>query len=206
VIPDLIVSDVMMPKMTGFDFCEQIKADMLTCHIPILLLTVKSDLESRLESFKKGADAYLSKPFESDELVIRLEALLASKQRIRDFYQSTTSPGDETNVKEAQDPLIRNLNDLIYENMDDSDFGIAQICRKMGISRAQLYRKVEALTGQPVGLYINTIKLNRAIQLLRTTALNVSEIAYSVGFKDPAYFSRQFKKTFGKSPSAFRQQ
>jgi signal transduction histidine kinase/ligand-binding sensor domain-containing protein/DNA-binding response OmpR family regulator len=204
-IPDLVISDVMMPGMTGLEVCDRLKSDLLTCHIPIILLTAKTDMNSRIEGIHVGADDYLAKPFDHLELLARTKALIELRKKLRERFQSALNsvPGSD-NIIEEEDAFIRNLKQLIADHMTDPDFGVPQVCRKLGISRAQLYRKMKALTNDSVGNYIIHVRMQKARELLREKELNISEVAYEVGFRDPAYFSRTFRKTFGTSPSEMR--
>ncbi|NND08050.1 MAG: response regulator [Saprospiraceae bacterium] len=206
-VPDLVLSDVMMPIMDGLELCNRLKADHRTSHIPIILLTAKAEVESRIEGLEIGADAYLAKPFDRKELAVRIKKLLDLRKTLHARYsgiESITGLADSGNQRE--DDFIRDLQLLIQENLDDPDFGIHQICRSMQMSRAQVYRKVKALTNISVRLYIRKFRLRKAYELLRTSTRNISEIAYDVGFRDPAYFSRIFSKEFGLNPSALQNQ
>jgi YesN/AraC family two-component response regulator len=201
-IPDLIICDVMMPGITGFELCDQLKTETMTCHIPVILLTAKADIHSRIEGLGKGADAYLSKPFEKEELLTSIKSLLELRKKLRERFQLDLTNNDHaTELEEKEDDFIRDIRELILDNLGDPDFSISQICRKMGISRAQLYRKMTAITNDSVGNFILTVRLREAEKLLKTSVLNVSEVAYEVGFRDPAYFSRVFKKMYHASPS-----
>ena len=204
-IPDLIICDVMMPGITGFELCDQLKTETMTCHIPVILLTAKADIDSRIEGLGKGADAYLSKPFEKEELLTTIKSLMDLRKKLRERFQwDLTENGNTTEPVEKEDVFIRDIRALILENLSDPDFSIPQICRKMGISRAQLYRKMTAITNDSVGNFILSVRLREAEKLLKTSGLNISEVAYEVGFRDPAYFSRVFKKMYHASPSEIR--
>jgi DNA-binding response OmpR family regulator/two-component sensor histidine kinase len=204
-VPDLIVTDVMMPVKDGFELCASLKKDQRTSHIPIIMLTAKADMESRIEGLEQGADAYLSKPFNKDELLVRLRKLLELRKILQQRYMSgdeiDTSTSDSPQIEDA---FITKLIETIHAHIDDSEFGIMQTARVMTLSRAQLHNKIKALTGRSTGLYIRYIRLLQAHKLLDNPDLNISEIAYDVGFKDPAYFTRCFKEEFGKAPSEFR--
>jgi len=200
-IPDLIISDVMMPKKDGFELCQLLKKDMKTKHIPIILLTAKADIASKLEGLEYGADAYLPKPFERKELEIRIRKLLELRQQLQAHYQSDTF---WEKPQAAENDFVMQVRALVEQNLNDSNFGILQICHQMGISRMQLHRKLKSLTNQSTSHFIRRIRLQKAKKLLQTTNLNISEIAYDVGFSDPAYFSRLYAEIFNESPSVTR--
>ena len=204
-IPDIIICDVMMPKKDGFEVCSYLKQDERTSHIPVIMLTAKATREDRLTGLKSGADAYLAKPFDKKELLIRMEKMIT----LRKLLQKKFSTGKDK-LKRSLSP--DNIEDLflqkainnIENNIDDSDFDTLQLTRLIGMSESQLYRKLKALTGKSTALFIRSVRLQKAKELLKTTTLNISEVAYETGFSEPAWFSRVFKEEFGESPVAFR--
>lgn len=200
-VPDLIVSDVMMPVKDGFELCNTLKNDERTSHIPIILLTAKADFDSKISGLEKGADAYLAKPFEPKELLVRLNKLLELRKKLQAYYRSL-------NVSELpktiEDTFILKVRRAIEENLDDEDFGILHLCKAIGLGRAQLHKKIKALTDYTPAIFIRTIRLQKAKKLLETSELNISEVAYEVGFKDPAYFSRVFAEEYGYPPKETR--
>ena len=200
-VPDLIVSDVMMPVKDGFELCETLKNDERTSHIPIILLTAKADFDSKISGLEKGADAYLPKPFEPKELLVRLNKLLELRKKLQAHYRSINHAEPPQN---SEDAFILKVRSAIEENLDDEDFGILQLCKAVGLGRAQLHKKIKALTDYTPAIFIRTIRLQKAKFLLETSDLNVSEVAYEVGFKDPAYFSRVFTEEFGHPPKQTR--
>ncbi len=202
IIPDLIISDVMMPEVDGYTLCKTLKEDERSSHIPIILLTAKADHLSKIEGLQKGAEAYLSKPFKQDELLIRLQQLIALRRRLQAKYNGATFEVDAATRQE--DEFVLNVRQLILEQLDDGDFGIPQLSRALHINRVHLHRKIKALTGKTAAHFIRHIRLQEGRRLLLHTDLNISEIAYDVGFKDPAYFTRVFTESFGESPSAMR--
>jgi len=204
-MPDLIVSDVMMPKKNGFELCTALKEDELTSHIPIILLTAKSGVESRLEGLQRGADVYLAKPFDQRELFIRLEQLAQLRQSLRDRYQSLSPiiEEKESNPFAQEDAFMNKLQTTIASKMKDTEFGISQLCVDMGMSRSQLHLKIKALTNRSTSHFIRAIRLHKAKELLRQATMNVTEISYEVGFNDPAYFSKKFAEEFGVSPKKY---
>lgn len=209
-IPDAIISDVMMPKKDGLALCETLKSDPRTSHIPIIMLTAKADDLSRLEGLKRGADAYLSKPFKQEELKVRLEQQLALRKRLQEYFsKQIVHQNDIVPPPQADNPLFSNIEDsfinrfqqTLEENIEDENFGITEMCNAMAMSRAQLHRKVKALTGLSTSHFMRAIRLQQARQLLEKTELNISEVSYRVGFKDPKYFSRTYSEVFGFAPT-----
>jgi signal transduction histidine kinase/CheY-like chemotaxis protein/ligand-binding sensor domain-containing protein len=214
-VPDIIVSDVMMPEKDGFEVCQTLKNDERTSHIPIVLLTAKADVQSRLAGLSRGADAYLSKPFHEEELRITLFNLLEQRrkwqERLGGILQSpsphTTAdlPPKALELDEALEyAFLEKVRAQIEQRLDDSEFDGPGLAQAMLLSEAQLYRKIKALTGKSTAIHIRSIRLQKGLELLRSTALSVSEIAYQVGFKDPLYFTRTFTKEFGAAPSEMR--
>ncbi len=208
-IPDAIISDVIMPKKDGLALCDSLKNDPRTSHIPILLLTAKADDLSRIEGLKRGADAYISKPFKPAELRIRLEQQLALRKRLQEYFSTKMLDGNSASAAKEDNPLFSNLEDSfissfhqsLEENIEDENFGITEMCKAMAMSRAQLHRKIKALTGLSTSHYMRAIRLQKARQLLEKTDLNISEVSYRVGFKDPKYFSRTYSEVFGFAPT-----
>ena len=204
-VPDLIISDVMMPKKDGFEVCRVIKEDKRTSHIPIVILTAKADALSRIEGLKLRADEYLAKPFDKEELMVRLDNLRAIREQLRNRYQSLS----DIQVKEGEeaqkeDQFVLDAKAIIHENIEDENFGIMELCRAIGMSRTQLHRKIKALTNRSTSSFIRSIRLIKAKELLSISDLNISQVAYEVGFKDPKYFSRTFAEEFGMPPADFR--
>ncbi len=205
IIPDIIISDVMMPKMDGFEVCNFLKHDERTSHIPIVLLTAKSEIESRLHGLERGADAYLSKPFNKNELLIRLQKLVELRQQLKSRYVDfQVPPPTEEKAVQIEDAFIEKLRAIVEKNLDDPRFGVQELCQAVNLSRMQVHRKIKALSGASTTMFIRSIRLQKAkVIMLTKTQMNISEIAYEVGFNDPNYFSKAFNQQFGKSPSKF---
>lgn len=207
-IPDIIVSDVMMPRKDGFELLSELKADIRTSHIPIVMLTAKSSVESRIQGLKKGADAYLAKPFNHEELFTRLAKLLELRQVLRERYANIAEV-DLASTEDAafaqEDVFIAKLKGVIEDHMADAAFGVTELSKIMSVSRSFLHRKLKALTNTSPINFIRIIRLHKAKQLLQNKELHISEVAYQVGFNDVSYFSRAFRKEFGVSPRAFRE-
>jgi signal transduction histidine kinase/DNA-binding response OmpR family regulator/streptogramin lyase len=205
-IPDLIVSDVMMPKKDGFEVCESVKTDERTCHIPVILLTAKAGEKAKIEGLAHGADAYIAKPFNREELMVRIEKLIDGRRRIQEQYAAKGFLRKSASLKpqSLDDIFLQKITGIVEENLSDENFGLPELCRQAAMSRSQLFRKLKALTGQSTNYFIRNVRLEKAKELLETTHLSISEIAYQTGFVNPAYFSRVFKEVFGVPPGEVR--
>ena len=205
-IPDIIVSDVMMPVMDGIALLERLKSDIRTSHIPVVMLTAKADITSRLTGLEKGADEYLAKPFHEKELRIRLRNLIDMRERMQQHFASLTPDAAHLQDKslKIENEFIRKIRAFMEENIAAEEFEIQQLCRQMAMSRAQLYRKFKALTGKSVFEYLRTLRLHKAKELLLTSTLNVTQVCFDVGFNNLSHFSRIFTEEFGRKPSDFR--
>ena len=206
-IPKLIICDVMMPVMDGLEFTRQLKQNMATSHIPVILLTARSLAEQREEGYDTGADSYLTKPFSGSVLLSRVDNLLRNRTMLRSLFSGDKKEeAAEEQLGSRDQTFINRLRDSIRQNMGDSDFTVERLGEEVGLSRVQLYRKVKALTGQtPVDL-LKKARLERARLLVEKTDKSISEIAYEVGFTAPSYFNKCFKDEFGTSPGALREQ
>ncbi len=207
VIPDLIISDVMMPKLDGYQVCKALKQNIKTSHIPVILLTAKAGEESKLSGLEIGADDYLTKPFSPRELKLRVKNLIEQRQKLRDrFRREGILQPREVATSSVDEQFLQKLMTLLEENMAEEDYGVEKLSYSLHIGVRQLQRKVRALTGlSPVDL-MRGVRLNRAKQLLEQQAGNVSEIALEVGFSNPSYFAKLFKERFDISPSEFVKQ
>jgi signal transduction histidine kinase/DNA-binding response OmpR family regulator len=206
VIPDLIISDVMMPEMDGVALCKAFKTNIYTSHIPLILLTAKADLESRIEGLETGADEYLSKPFNSVELQIRARNLIRSREILRERYTASKKlilEPKEISITSLDEKFLKNIIQVIEENMSDSSFRVETLAKQLEMDQMAMYRKIKALTGQTAVEFLRTLRLKRAAQLLRQQKLTVSEVTYLVGFNDLQYFRTCFRKLFGVSPSEY---
>ena len=201
IVPDLVISDIMMPVMDGLEFCSQLKQDKAISHIPVILLTARSLDEQRAEGYKHGADAYIAKPFSLELLLSRIDNLIESRKKLSQMFSNTDENGVyEKLSNETDKTFVTQLRKIIQENLGNSEFNVERIGDEIGLSRVQLYRKVKALTGHSPVEMLRKARLMRARHLLRTTEKSVSEVAYSVGFSTPSYFSKCYKDEFGESP------
>ncbi|MBE9463771.1 ATP-binding protein [Dyadobacter subterraneus] len=204
-IPDVIISDLMMPRMDGLDFCKAVKTDFRTDHIPVILLTAKAALKDRLEGLQLGADDYIAKPFDTDELKVRVENLFKQRQLLQQKYAQHIASGsvtaDAAKVGSADEKFLQRANSILEEKLSDSSFTIEQFATEMGITSVQLRRKLKAITGQTGIEYLRNYRLQKAASLLANKAATVSETAYMLGFESLSYFSKVFQERFGKKPS-----
>lgn len=204
VIPDLIVSDIMMPVLSGIELCERLKTDERTSHIPVILLTARQSDESRIEGYETGADDYISKPFNSVLLKVRIKNLIDSRLKLRMLFSNTTLVElKKISVNSVDEKFINRAVDLTNLHMADTDFTPDIFAREMGVSRAQLFRKIKAMTNQTVHEFVTTIRLNKAAELLLTSNSSIGEIGMKCGFSEPSHFTRSFMKKFGITPSNY---
>lgn len=204
-IPDIIICDIMMPGKDGIEVCSNLKTNELTDHIPIVLLTAKATLKDRLFGLAHGADAYLTKPFVKEELLTRLDQLvLLRKKLIHKFQNHGFSDMSKTRTENPETKFLQKVIDVIHQDITDENFGSVNLAQALHISESQLYRKLRAITGKSSAVFIRSVRLQKAKELILTTDRTISEISYDVGFNDPSWFSRTFKQEFGISPSEFK--
>ncbi|MCB4807891.1 response regulator [Tamlana sp. 62-3] len=204
-LPDLVISDVMMPKMNGFELCEAIKSEFETSHIPVLLLTAKTLEEDRIHGYQHGADGYLSKPFVTSVLMARIKNLLESKNRLRKRYSEIGGvfPSSEVTTNNLDEVFLDKVTKVILDNVSDLDFKQEQLLKEIGIGRSQFYRKINSLTGSNPSNFIRTIRLRYASELLLKDQYSIKEVTHMSGFNSTAYFSKTFKELFDLTPSQF---
>lgn len=217
-VPDIVVSDIFMPHLDGIGLLAALRKDVVTSHIPVLLLTSKTSFESRLEGLQQGADAYLGKPFQTEELLTWLDNLLETRRRIQEKYSRQAATGGNGQPRhpdalEAEVPapgvvmgvldrrFLEKLQQVVEREIENENLSVEDVARSMAMSRSQMHRKLSAITGQSAGEFLRNYRLDRAMELLRDKAGNVSEVAWRVGFGNPKYFSTSFKERFGVSPS-----
>lgn len=203
-VPDLVISDVKMPEVSGIELCNQLKEDEKTSHIPIILLTAYNSHDIKIEGLRKGADAYLPKPFSIDELDIQITNLLKTRRQLKEKYgrQIMLEP-TRVEIEDVDEKFLQRIIQTIESRIDDKDLNAESLSKEIGMSRMQLYRKLRGLTNLTVHEFIRTIRLKRAAQLLHEKRMTITEVAYEVGFNDLTYFARCFRKHYQKSPSEF---
>lgn len=201
-VPDLIISDVMMPGIDGIECCRRLKSELQTCHIPVILLTACSLDEQRIQGYDGGADSYISKPFSSQLLLARIHNLIDSHQRLKQFFGDRQTLAKE-DICDLDKDFVEKFKALIEEKMGDSELNVEDLGREMGLSRVQLYRKIKSLTNYAPNELLRMSRLKRAASLLASSGMTVAEIAYEVGFTSPFYFTKCYKEQFGESPTEF---
>ncbi len=209
-VPDLVITDLMMPRMDGYQVCTALKQDERTSHIPVIMLTARADLESKLEGLQTGADVYLAKPFSQRELVAHLTNLIALRRQLQQRYSGTTPSqpmGWSTNLPSLpsmEQLFLNRVRAAVEDHLDDEQYSVERLCEEVGLSRTQLHRKLKALTNESPGELIRLLRLQRAHELLSANVGTVAEVAYQVGFGNPANFSTSFSRQFGYAPSEVR--
>ena len=197
----------MMPNMDGNQLCTVVKNDLRTSHIPVILLTARTAEEQKIEGLETGADDYITKPFNLNILLLRINKLLENqKARQSTFTKQIDPEPSQIAITSLDEKLIAQAIEYVENNIDRSDLSVEELSRELGMSRVHLYKKLTAITGRSPVEFIRIIRLKRAAQMLKESQLNVSEIAYSVGFNNPKYFSRYFKEEFGSLPSDYKNQ
>ena len=203
---DLVVSDVVMPEMDGITLLRNIKGNANISHVPVIMLTSKSEISDRLEGIKLGADAYLAKPFSLEELHLTIDNLIDNVRRLKGKFSGALKQDDKVEkieVKGNDEELMERIMKVVNENMGDSDFNVEKMCDEVGVSRTQLHRKLKEMTGVPTSEFLRNIRLNEAARLIREGKINITQVSYMVGFANNSHFSTAFKKYFGMSPSEY---
>ncbi len=204
IIPDLVVSDIMMPKKDGYELCRQIKNDIKTCHIPVVLLTAKASEKDVLHGLETGADDYITKPFNTMLLMARIKNLIDLRRQMQlKLNREMTRQPVEISVSPMDNEFIRDLQEVIEKNLEDPDFNVEELCKKLYMSQSTVYRKIQALTGESPTDFIRSYRLKRAAQLLESGFGSITEVAFEVGFSSRSYFTRCFKEKFHQLPSSF---
>ncbi|HEU4610262.1 MAG TPA: response regulator, partial [Chitinophagaceae bacterium] len=204
---DCIISDIMMPVMSGLEFCEQVKQTAATCHIPVILLTARTNFDQQTEGYEAGADAYIAKPFNGQHLMVRIKTLLEGRRRMKEAFSNNAFalPQDET-YQDEEKHWLSLLVKFVEDQLDNIELGAVDLEKFTAMSKMQLYRKLKTLTSMSPGEFIRNLRLQKAAQLLKQTNLTVSEIFYQTGFNNQSYFFREFRKQFGQSPGEYREQ
>ena len=201
-VPDVIVSDVMMPGMDGVECCRRLKTELQTCHIPVILLTACSLDEQRIQGYNGGADSYISKPFNSQLLLSRIRNLIDSRRQLRQFFGDNQTLAKE-NLSDMDKDFVSRFKALVEEKMGDAELNVEDLGKDMGLSRVQLYRKLKSLTNYAPNELLRQARLKKAASLLASSEMTIAEIAYEVGFSSPSYFTKCYKEQFGESPTDF---
>lgn len=201
-VPDVIVSDVMMPGMDGVECCRRLKTELQTCHIPVILLTACSLDEQRIQGYNGGADSYISKPFNSQLLLSRIRNLIDSRRQLRQFFGDNQTLAKE-NISDMDKDFVSRFKALVEEKMGDAELNVEDLGKDMGLSRVQLYRKLKSLTNYAPNELLRQARLKKAASLLASSEMTIAEIAYEVGFSSPSYFTKCYKEQFGESPTDF---
>ncbi|MGB5005368.1 MAG: ATP-binding protein [Ferruginibacter sp.] len=217
IIPDLVITDVMMPFVDGFELCSQLRHDERTSHIPIIMLTAKADLESKMEGLEKGADAYLEKPFNREELLVRIKKLLELRKNLQQIYLKKAGLRNEDSAMEpvapveeqiseqkTEDGFVQRVREAVETHLADTGFSVEQLCKMVFMSHSQLHRKLDALTGCSPNKFIRIIRLNKAKEMLKQPGSSIASIAMDCGYNDPGYFARVFKQEYGVTPQDWR--
>ena len=202
-IPDLIISDIMMPKVDGIKLCQSLKSDTRTSHIPLILLTAKTTLEDKVRGLQIGADDYITKPFEAQELRARIKNLLEQRQRVHEHFKKFGIIIEEERMTSIDQRLLKQTITLINDNLSNSSFNVERLARELAVSRSLLHKKLVLLLGEPPRELIKRTRLNKAAKLIEQRYGNITEISFEVGFDNPSYFAKCFQKQFGFSPSQY---
>jgi len=204
IIPDLIISDIMMPEMDGTELCKKLKNDERTSHIPLILLTAKAGLDNKLEGLETGADDYLIKPFDVSELQVRVKNLIFQRKKLREkFSKEFFVNGNQPKITSADDRFIIKAIGIINEHISEADFSIETFGNLLGVSHNQLYRKLHAITNETPSRFVRKHRLKRSLQMLEKSHDNISQIAYLVGFNNASYYTKCFRELFGVSPGDY---
>lgn len=202
--PELILSDIMMPVMDGLELCSRLKNNLHTSHIIVVLLTARTSVENWIEGLETGADDYIPKPFDLNILRVRIRQLIEARRRLKKHFGKELAPGEaEVSISPADTQFMNKVLEVVEQNFSNPDFGVEELVSKMFLSHSLVHKKLSAIADQSAGDFITSFRLKKAAQLLQRPDMNVSEIAYEIGFNDPKYFSRQFKKYFGTTPSEY---
>lgn len=196
-----------MPEMDGIEMLGKIKSDFRTSHIPVVLLTAKADIDSRLTGLERGADAYIAKPFNENELHIQLKNLIEQRKKLHERYASFAKFPDTAELAiKTEDAFMIKVREILEKNIGNEEYDINNLCRELAVSHAQLYRKFKSISNQTIAGYFKLLRLHKAKELLSRPELNITQVAFTVGFKNLSHFSREFTQQFGQSPKELRKQ
>ena len=207
IVPDLLITDLMMPEMDGLELCKKLKTDERISHIPVIMLTAKAEADDKIEGLETGADDYITKPFNSKELIIRTKNLIEQRKKLKEKYNHQISlEVNESEIKSVDEKFLERARKIIEKNIGDCSFDVNSFYPEMGMSRMQLFRKLKALVNQTPGELIRNLRLQRAAHLIKQNYGNVSEVTYEVGFNNLSYFAKCFKEKYGLLPSDYQKQ
>ncbi|WP_407931160.1 response regulator, partial [Ignavibacterium album] len=205
-LPDLIISDIMMPEMDGLEFCKRIKSDWKTSHIPVILLTARTTVDNKVEGLEYGADDYVTKPFNSKELTARIKNLLEQRKKLKEIFSSSAEiKPEQFKFSPEENEFVQNAIKVVEENIANPDFDTEKFAERMFLSRSQLHRKLIQLTNESPGEFIRTLRLKHAAKLLLQKNFNITQIALEVGFNSPSHFTKAFKQFFNCTPKEYIQ-
>ncbi len=193
--------------MDGIEMLSKLKIDFRTSHIPVVMLTAKADINSRLEGLERGADAYITKPFNETELHLQLRNLIELRKKLHERYASMNHfPETHDPALKTEDAFVRKVRELLEKNIDNEEFNIHDVCREMAVGHTQLYRKFKSISNLTIADYFKLLRLNKAKELLSDSEMNITQVAFAVGFKNLSHFSREFANQFGRSPKEVRKE
>lgn len=203
-MPDLVISDIAMEEMDGLELCRKIKENSALSHIPVILLTASKNPETHLQGISDGADDYITKPFDDDMLVARVESLLRNRSNLRKYFlDSITLKENTQKVPVEYQEILKKCIDIVESNIHKRDFTIKNFALEMGMSHRTLYTKIKIISGQTLNAFIRSVRIRRAAMLMLTEDINITQASAEVGFEDPKYFRQQFVKLFGMTPSEY---
>jgi YesN/AraC family two-component response regulator len=203
-MPDVIICDVMMPEMDGIELCNLLKNNLNTSHIPVILLSAKAEIENFVEGLETGADDYMAKPFHLPVLAAKIKSFIDNRERLKKSFTEQLYPtAKDMTTNTADEKFIDKALHVVKEHIADADFSVEDFAREMCVSRSLLHKKLTAITGLSANEFIMSLRMKKALALLNTNNTSISEIAYQVGFNDPKYFSKCFKKFYGRTPSEY---
>ena len=199
----MVISDVMMPKMDGFELCSIIKSQVETCHIPVILLTALSSSENLIVGLDKGADAYLTKPFDENILIRQIENILDQRRRIHENFSKQFISQKTVEVGSLDNFFLNRVRKVVEKNITDENFGMEMLAEELMISRTQLHRKIKALSGETTSDFVNLIRIKKAVELIKKENYLFNEVAFHVGFSSQSYFTKCFKKVYNSTPKDY---
>jgi len=202
-VPDIVISDVVMGKMDGIELCRKVKENAFLAHIPIILLTGSSSEQSKLRGLECGAEDYVSKPFSKELIVARVQNILRSRNRLQQYFFNTITLQPTSSIEAEQKFFLERCIEIVDQYMDNPEFSVHIFCQEIGMSHPTLYKKIKAISGLTVNVFIRYLRLRKAAELLINTSKTIVEVTYITGFNDLRYFREQFSKLFGMTPSEF---